>query len=252
MFQQFSDLREVTRMLHPIYVDQVKRMLKLGGLLLAVLEINAYFHHLESPPMPSPVGAHLLSLFFKTWEDPSRHIKQQKKQFTKMIGMRAYDAWSQRIIELCRDNHILFAYTIPLFAENQINSMSNYPSPAQDVFLNLLSPIIDSDAEILTDSTQDQYSHAEPNSLISVFLYAGQVPFTITCHGKSTILHWQSHLEAATVLLLPQVVYEAEKKLPDYAKKLMRSALNEEVHSWRMHRPTVGDIREWKWLPRLR
>lgn len=76
MYQKFSDLKEVTSSLHPSYVDQVIRTINQSGPLLAVLEVNAFFQALESPPSPSPVGAHLVSLSFKTWSDTSAHLKQ--------------------------------------------------------------------------------------------------------------------------------------------------------------------------------
>ena len=149
------------------------------------------------------------------------------------------------------DKYILFAYTIPLFVENQMNSMSNYPSSAQDVLLNLLSPIIESDAKILYTASQAEYSPKTPNASISVFLHAGQTPFTMTCYDKNTMLRWKDCLEAATVLLLPQIIFDAEKRLPDYASRIMRSAIKDEVRSWQLLPPTVGNMRDWDWLPRI-
>ncbi|MEN8251900.1 MAG: hypothetical protein ABFS32_23465, partial [Bacteroidota bacterium] len=152
------------------------------------------------------------------------------------------------INNICSDKHILFAYTIPHFAENQMNSMEK---SAQGLFLKLLSPIIGSGAEILNNSSQSLDSQKEPNASIHVFLFAGQVPFTLTFHEHSTVDNWGNHLEAATSLLLPQVIFKAEQMLPKYASQIMRRALVEEVYSWQKNRPSVGDIREWEWNPKL-
>ena len=250
MFNEFSNLAEVTNSLHPIYIDQVKHAISQAGPLLGVLEIKAFFQVLESPPAPSPVGAHLVSLSFKTWRDISRHLNQVKRQYVKLLGRKGYNVWSKNISKLCSDRNILFAYTVPLFAENQMNSMTNSPSPAQDVFLSLLRPIIESDAKIIHDG-KSQFSQKTPNASISVFLHAGQVPFTMTCHDNVTINRWQNHLEAATALLLPQVILDSEDRLPAHAKKIMRTAIEEEIRSWQSRRPTVGDVRNWDWMPKL-
>jgi hypothetical protein len=88
-----------------------------------------------------------------------------------------------------------------------------------------------------------------PNASIQIFLHAGRVPFVLTCHSEITLLKWQNELEAVTALLIPQVIVQVEKELPDYANDLMQTALREQAISWKKKLPPLGERR--KWLPEL-
>ncbi|MHA1290995.1 MAG: zinc-ribbon domain-containing protein [Candidatus Thorarchaeota archaeon] len=222
-----------------------------AGPLLAILSIGAHFHELESPPAPSPVSAQLVEMKFTTWRDIRTYINGLRSFYIDIIGRRQVKSWYKEITQLSKQEEQLLSLTIPLAAENLMNSMTNYPSPAQDVFLNLLSPILDSDAPI-SEALESKSSLQKPvNANIYVYLYGGGLPFTNTYYGKAATENWHDHLEAAMTVLMPQIIFEAEKHLKDPNARFMKSALKEEVSSWKANLPTVGDLRDWTWLPRL-
>ncbi len=245
MFQEFININTVTRELHPMYMTQIGAT----GPVIGTLEIDAIIHNVDSPPAPSPVGAHLVGLRFKAWKDVSRHIKKIKRKAKQAMGPSAFRVWSRRIEELCEDKQIMLAYTVPLFLEAQMTAISTHPG--QDVLLNLIAPLIESDASIHIDQPRTEFEGVSPNAFIAVVLHAGRVPFTLTCHGRKTLDQWHDQLEAATVLLLPQILIEVEMNLAGEAKAILRNALKDEVRVWRTSRPRLGEIREWSWLPKL-
>jgi hypothetical protein len=250
MFRKTSGFTEIMGHLDSGSFKQFNRAID-SGALLSVLQIKAAFYKVDSPPAPSPVGAqfHNMSLFI--WDNINAHINDMKSFYIQSMGRPAFRRWSKLVKQLSKNRKQLLAYSIPLFAENMMNSMSNHPSSAQDVFLSLISPIIDSNANIVDTTTGKKQLQKAPNASIFVPLYAGQFPFTITLFEKSTITNWKNYLEPATCLLLPQVIFEAEKQLSSLEKMMMRTALSEQVNSWRRFLPTIGDIRNWKWLPKL-
>lgn len=250
MFRKTTGFTEVIGYLNNDSFKQFDQAIN-SGALLGALEVNATFYKVDSPPAPSPVGAQYINMIFYTWKNIKGHLNDMKSFYIQRMGRKKFRKWSGRVRKLSSRHFRLLAYSIPLFAENQMNSMSNYPSPAQDVFLNLLSPIIESDAKISDSISHDKQLNKSPNAKILVFLFAGQYPFTITLHEKSTIDNWKNYLEPATVILLPQVIFEAEKESPKTEVQIMRSALIEQVKSWNRSRPSVGDIRNWGWLPKL-
>jgi len=235
--------------LHPVYKQQIEQALQQAGPLLAVLEIYAHFEKLQSPPAPSPVGAHLTRLSFETWKDPQKHFDQLKNYYLSLGDQASYFSWMENINKLIQDNKKLLAYTVPLFAASQMRSMSNYPSPAQTIFLKLLDPIINSKGPYRDSAAPSP--EKTPNASIHIFLHAGRVPLVMTCHSEITLLKWQNELEAATAILIPQVIVEIEKNLPDNANEMMQSALREQYRSWKRKLPTLGERRDWKWLPNL-
>jgi len=250
MFRKTSGFTEIMRHLDSSSFGQFDRAIN-SGTLLSVLQIKAAFFKVDSPPAPSPVGAqfHNMSLF--VWDNINAHIKDMKSFYIQNMGRHTFRNWSKLVKQLSKKRNQLLAYSIPLFAENMMNSMSNQPSPAQDVFLRLISPIIDSNANIVDAASGSKQLSKTPNATIFVPLYAGQFPFTITLFEKSTMTNWKNFLEPAACLLLPQVVFEAEKHLPSSEKMMMRNALSEQIEAWRRSLPSVGDIRNWNWLPRL-
>jgi len=249
MFHQFTSIDSVNNALHPVYKQQIEQALQQAGPLLAVLEIYAHFEKLQSPPAPSPVGAHLTRLSFETWKDPQKHFDQLKNYYLSLGDQASYFSWMENINKLIQDNKKLLAYTVPLFAASQMRSMSNYPSPAQTIFLKLLDPIINSKGPYRDSAAPSP--EKTPNASIHIFLHAGRVPLVMTCHSEITLLKWQNELEAATAILIPQVIVEIEKNLPDNANEMMQSALREQYRSWKRKLPTLGERRDWKWLPNL-
>lgn len=249
MSHQFSNINEVTDVLHPVYRDQVNQSIQQAGpLYYTFLKCMNVLKSILPPPAPSPVGAHLSKLSFRTWDDPQKHIQLFKKHYNIGMGdQNTYDAWTSNIERLVTDNNILLAFTVPLFAASQMRSMTNYPSPAQTVFLNLLSPIIMSKGPYRESPGID--ADPSPNASIQIFLHAGRVPFVLTCHSEITLLKWQNELEAVTAPLIPQVIVQVEKELPDYANDLMQTALREQAISWKKKLPPFGERR--KWLPEL-
>lgn len=245
IFQDFTDIGSITRELHPMYRPQIGA----AGPVIGSLEIDAVIHSVESPPEPSPVGAHLVNLRLRTWKDVSKHIRKIKRKATQAMGPSKFRLWSNRIVELCRDRQMMLAYTVPLLLEGQMTSISSHPG--QDVLLDLIAPLIQSDASIHLDGRNNRYKDTTPNALIAVVLHAGRVPFALTCHGRKTLGRWRDQLEAATVLLLPQIVIDAELRLDSEARTVMREALKEELKVWRSRRPSLGEMREWSWLPKL-
>jgi hypothetical protein len=250
MFRKTSGFTEIMEHLDLGSFNQFNRAID-SGALLSVLQIKATFHKVESPPAPSPVGVQLQNLSLFHWDNINAHINDMKSIYIQSMGRLSFSRWSKSVKQLSNNKNQLLAYSVPLFAENMMNSMSNHPSPAQEVFLRLISPIIDSNANIVDSESNKNQIQKIPNATIFVPLYAGQFPFTITLFEQNTIVNWKNYLEPATCLLLPQVIFEAEKQLPPTEKMIMRTALSEQVSIWRKSLPNVGDIRNWKWLPRL-
>lgn len=59
-------------------------------------------------------------------------------------------------------------------------------------------------------------------------------------------------MEAATVLILPQLVLDAENYLEEEARDLLSAALIEQVSVWEKSLPEAGLFSStWKWLPSL-
>ena len=250
MFRKTSGFTEVMNRLDRNSFNQFNQAID-SGALLSALEISAKFSKIPSPPAPSPVGAHLINISLFVWDNIRGHLNDMKSYWINGMGRQYFKKWSQNVKSISKDHDLLLAYTIPLFAENMMNSMSNSPSPAQDVFLRLISPIIDSNASISDINHIEGNLQYNTNATIYVVLYAGRVPYTITLYEKTTLNEWKDYLEAATCLLLPQVVFEAERQLRSGKTSLMRKALKEQVSSWRLSLPTVGDIKDWNWLPKL-
>jgi hypothetical protein len=241
-----QDLYDATKRLDPMYQSQIRR----AGPVLAVLHLGAHLLAVQSPPSPSPVAAHLLTAEFTTWPDVNRHLKKLRPEGSRIMGPQVYDAWSNRITQLCKDPYLLLAYTMPLLIEGQMGAIAPAPNPAQDVLLAFLAPILGSDAPLRTDPSASP-PRAPQNASIFAVLHAGKVPFVLACHDSMTVTRWRDHLEAATILLLPQLTVEAEITLPEVQKRVMRQALVDELRSWRVSRPSIGRPREWPWLPKL-
>jgi hypothetical protein len=242
-FRQIEHIDQLTRRLAPQYLSQVGT----AGPVIGALTVSAALEHVQSPPSPSPVAAHLVDVVFETFRDLPAHLRSERDQGISHLGKRRYEAWTKRILALATDPHALLALSVPLLVESQISSVQ---SSAQDILLRFLAPLIDSPSAPLVFESKQRHV-GKPNVEIIGILHAGQVPFLIVCHPSDTLNQWWNALEAATVLLLPQVIIAAEQSLSPGARQLIASALSEEARAWRRQLPRIGGIAQWEWLPAL-
>ncbi len=243
---QTTDLLKVTKRLHRIYQGQLHR----AGPILAVLRVGAHLIPVKGHASPSPVAAHIVSAELSTWPDVTRYLMNLRPQGARLMGLVTYDAWSRRIADVCINPQMLLAYTVPLLIESQMAAIAPSPHRAQDGLLTLLSPILGSDAPLISDPVPVT-SYGAENASIYAVLIAGKTPFVLTCHEKNTMSRWKNLLEAATVLLLPQLVVQAEVMLSESPRDMMRRALADELRSWRALPPEHRETRQWHWLPKL-
>lgn len=244
MFRYISDIKDVTAGLATTYLDQVGA----AGPVIGVLRIEAHVRKLQSPPAPSPVGADLAALAFETWKDIRRYLESQRTVGEASMGKRKYNEFTNRIEQLSREKERLLALSVPLLIEGLMNSSS---STAQDALLALILPIVEGSNYPLRSDEAVQAPPGAANATIVAVLHAGRVPFLLTCHTVQTLNAWWSEMEAATTLLIPPVVVQAERSLPDTHRQSMFSALMDEIAAWKRRRPVLGDNLDWRWLPKL-
>jgi hypothetical protein len=245
MISKIKNLKQITHDLAPIYIDNIEN----AGPVMGALLFNAYLFEVDSPPAPSPVGAQLIEFKYAIWQDISTHLRSFVVKFSKFYGRPAFDAWSKRILQLCNDPFRLIAITVPLFLDGQMHALSPSPYQAQDILLRLMSPVVDSNHAPIY-KVGDSFQH-EPNAKFAVFLIAGKTPFVLTCHSGHTVKRWSPYLEAATVLLIPQVTIAAENDLSEDSRTFMFQALKNEMQTWAVRRPKLGEVAQWSWLPKL-
>ena len=243
-FQKIRNLRHITKGLASEYRPQVGAAAPVVG----ALWMRAYLHEIASPPAPSPVGAHLVNMSLGSFEDLPKHLRADRKKGIKHLGRGNYEAWTRNILDLAADPNTLLALSVALFSEGQMTAIS---SSAQDVLLRFLSPIVEAPSAPLQYEGAPEYTYETPNAEVVGILHAGQVPFLISCHPSDTLGRWWSHLEAATALLVPQVIIAAEAALSSQGREIMLSALAAEVRRWKHGRPQLGEVAEWEWLPKL-
>ncbi len=244
MFRHFSRVSEITADLAPMYQSQVGQ----AGPVIGVLRADAFIQRLPSPPAPSPVGARLLQLSFATFQDLSAYLRSLRSIAEANMGRRKYEGLCKRIEQLCNERERLLSLSVPLLLESQMNSVS---PGAQDIILRLLTPVVEGSGSPIHSDHPIPGSPGPVNATIVAILHAGRVPFQLTCHTAQTLSTWSSEMEAATVLLLPQVVIQIESHLSPRYREVMFSALRDELETWRRRRPTIGENRDWKWLPSL-
>jgi hypothetical protein len=237
-------MHDITADLAPMYLSQVGQ----AGAVIGVLRADAFIQKLPSPPAPSPVGAHLLRLSFSTWQDLPAYLRSLRKIAEPDMGRRKYEEWCKRIERLCDEKERLLSLSVPLLIEGQMKSVS---PKSQDVLLRLVSPVVEGSGSPIHVDRPTPDLPGQVNATILAILHAGRVPFLLTCHSAQTLNTWWSEMEAATVLLLPQLVVHIEPHLPPRHREAMFSALRDELAAWRGQRPTIGEHRDWKWLPPL-
>lgn len=247
MYQTMSNLKEVLRDLHPMYQDQIKQ----AGPLLGALNIDAYIYRIPSPPAPSPVAAHLREIRYRIWVDIRKHLNKLRRDGIRILGRAEYDQWASQIVSLASDRDQLAAYTVALFVEGQAVTVAGSPHQALDTLLTLLEPVVESNGALSFRAAPEPPSPEPANVSITVCLHAGRVPFALTCHSKTTLSRWSDELEAATVLLIPQVIVHVDSRVSRQASTLMRSAIESEIRAWAASRPMPGEQKDWEWLPRL-
>ncbi len=244
MFRHISNMREITADLAPMYQSQVGQ----AAPVIGVIRVDSFIQDLSSPPAPSPVGAHLIQVSFSTWKDLRAYLGSLRGIAEASMGRRMYEEWCKRIEQLCNEKERLLSLCGPLLLEGQMNSIS--PN-AQDTLIDLLTPIIDNSELPIRNVETVPSTPRQVNATIVGVLHAGKMPFLLTCHTAQTLTTWGSEMEAATALLLPQIIVQIELALPSHHRDAMFSALKDELITWRKQRPSVGEIRDWKWLPSL-
>jgi hypothetical protein len=246
-FRRVRSQSEITRKLAQFYAKQIS----LAGPIMGALWVYAYLDRSVPTPIESPIGARLTGLTFVSCDDIQKQLVAFQNKVVGSLGKEDYDAWRARVTELCTAPDRLFAVTVPLFVEGQMKAIHRSPHPAQDALIGLLSPIVTSQRE---ESPRDE--PAEPlagrsNAQIIAVLHAGRVPYVLTCHPAETVRKWSEYLEAATVLLLPQVVAAAQATLSGEGRKYVTCTLRHQVESWTLRRPEIGEEVERPWLPSL-
>jgi hypothetical protein len=243
-FQNIRNLQQVTNGLASQYKSQVGA----AGPVIGVLWMRAHLHEVDSPPALSPVEAHLVEMSFGTFEDLHKQLRTYRKRGIEHFGKVTYEAWTRNILDLAADSNTLLALSVALLTEGQMTAIS---SSAQDILLRFLAPILETPSAPLRYKGESGYLDKAPNAEVVGILHAGQVPFLIACHPSNTLSRWWSHLEAAMVLLIPQVIVAVEAVLSPDGREIMFSALAAEVRRWKHSRPRLGEVVQWEWLPKL-
>lgn len=252
MIAHLHSIRDVARDMSQTYANQVLR----AGPVLATLTIDANLQAVSSPPAPAPVVTHLVRHTFAVWDDILKYLGSIRRQYEKTTGTSAFAEFAAKIITLSADPNCLLSLMVPLFIEGQMRVFSTSPyNPQhrpQQFLMRLLQPIIESPDTPLVDPGPSRHSFGSTNATIVVVLIAGRRPFVFTCHPDKTIRKWDAFLEAATVLIIPQLVSSVGSSLPEPHKSFMFGALAEEMNEWEIQLPKMGERSEWTWLPYLR
>jgi len=252
MNARLRSVKDVVRNMSQTYANQVLR----AGPVLATLTIDANLRLVSSPTAPAPVATHLVRHTFAVWDDILKYLGSIRRQYEKTMGVSDFAEFAAKIITLTADSNRLLSLMVPLFIEGQMRVFSASPyNPQhrpQQFLIRLLQPIIECPDTPLVDPAPTRHSVSPTNATIVVVLIAGNRPFVFTCHPDKTIQKWDSYLEAATVLIIPQLVVSVASSLPGSHKSVMFSALAEEMNEWEIQLPKMGERTEWTWLPYLR
>jgi len=247
MFRTMVNIKDVTRRIDRQYQDQIAS----AGPVMAALFIDAHIESLQAPPSPSVAGAHLTEMSFWTWADTAKYLRSLRPQGTRIMGAAVFDKWAQKIADVSASPPRLLSLTLPLLISSQMQVFGASPSQPQEVLIRLLSPIAGSPEAPLLDQQPADLRKKPTNASITVVLVAGKVPFVLTCHSSDTLSRWLALLEAATVLLLPQAVVQAESMLPEADRRFMLAAIAEMLSFWSTTRPKLGQVQHWRWQPSL-
>lgn len=252
MNARLRSTRDVVRDMSQTYANQVLR----AGPVLATLTIDANLRPVSSPPAPAPVATHLVRHTFAVWDDILKYLGSIRREYEKKMGASDFAVYAAKILVLASDPNRLLSLTIPLFIEGQMRVFSTSPyNPQhrpQEFLMGLLKPIVESPDTPLVNPAPTRHSVSSTNATIVVVLIAGRRPLALTCHPDRTIQKWDSYLEAATVLIIPQLVASVAASLSEPHKSFMFSALAEELREWDIQPPQLGGRSEWSWLPYLR
>jgi hypothetical protein len=248
LFKELRGLGDVYNNIAPIY----KRSLPVEP-VMGVLWIDAIFKTI--PPVNrinlSPVGAHIGGLTFGVWSNVSAYLSQHQKTSKELLHRAIPDEFYHKVNEICKDSYKTLALTSLLFTEGQMKVFSLSPHPAQSVLLKLLEPIVaNKEAPLYFPDVKPGFFN-QVNAQIEVVLLAGKNPLVNTFHPAPTIQRWLNELEAATVLLIPQLLIATEANLPPDIKMYFLNALNDEVENWQQWLPSIQTFRKWNWLPTL-
>ena len=107
MFRKTSGFTEVMKHLDRVSFDQFDRAIN-SGALLSALEITARFSQLNSPPAPSPVGAHLINLSMLYWDNIKGHLNDMKSYYINSMGRQSFKAWSKSVRNLSSNKYRSF------------------------------------------------------------------------------------------------------------------------------------------------
>jgi hypothetical protein len=232
----------------PIYKNQIPIEPVMG-----VLWIDAIFKNI--PPVNkinfSPVGAHIGGLTFGIWSNVNTYLSEHRKASKELFKKALSEEFYANINSICKDPWMNLALTSLLFTEGQMKVFSNSPFPAQEVLLKLLEPlVINREVPLNFPEIKPGFLN-QVNAQIEVVLLAGNKPMVNTFHPASTTRRWLNELEAATVLLIPQVLIATEASLPAETRNFFLNALNDEVKEWQLWLPTIRSFQNWNWLPTL-
>ena len=244
-FLQLNGLPEIFNDIAPMYANSIPLEPVLGA-----LEINANLHDvpLVNKINLSSVGAHITDISYKLWGDPASYLNEHELASVEILGKRLPKSFYENILKLYQDRYMLLALTTLLFIDGQMRTFSRSPNPAQDVLLKLLAPIVE-----YQSPAQDEIKGSElkENAKIRVVLCAGKHPYALTYHDEKSMCSWFMELEAATVLLIPQVVLFTEASLPEPTKDYFIDKLDDQIDTWNKRKPQLGEDPSWDWLPKL-
>lgn len=241
MFFNLKNVKEITTGLHPSYLGQIDA----AGPLLGVLSFSAKLSRQSHPIIQSPVSANLTDAKFGYWKDISSHLKSFEARGTQAMGRSVFKKWVSEISKKSGDEHILLAWSILTFLESHIRSSSE---ANRQVLLNLVNSIVENNEEVISGAfpiKRDQISNAK----FVIPLIAGKTAFSLILHSEETLNNWSLELEAATVLLIPQVILLVLAAQMQTTSDWMKQALKEEVSMWRAGPSSIDEFVDWKWLP---
>ena len=246
-FRQVRTSSDITRQLARFYADQIA----IAGPIMGALWVYAYLDRSVPTPIQSPIGAHLTGLTFGVCEDIQRQLEAFKRRHLERLGKELCEEWTRLVTELSEAPDRLLAITVPLLVESQMKAISGSPHPAQDALIRLLTPVARAESVECHDDDLVNLLPSKPNAQIITLLHAGRVPYVLVCHPPQTARRWSEYLEAATVLLLPQVVVATQAALSEERRTYMTRVLRDQLESWTLRRPEIGDVVDRPWLPSL-
>lgn len=245
MFSTVRAEKEITKNFHPLYNTIIENT----GAPVAALRIRTRIVRESNPVLASVANPYITEMTFSTWENPSAAFKSHENLWKMVMGEERYKRWVTKGHLATSSAIDLLAWIIPLWLETVMSVLATSPLPSQRVLLNLLEMTM-AENNLEFNSIFPYRKQAHANSEFVVLLLVGQGFLTQTCHSKETIRNWMNELEAATVLLIPQVLKSVQAQLPPNLLDQMNTAILSLISDWNFMLPSAEQQhKKWSWLP---